>query len=224
MSSQDLWGPQKFLRVLQETSKSTVGNLIHYWNPVIPTFSPAKKMPFQRWDHSRKSTRWRKDFRSQSSQFIQTFTATVGMWCHPIDSSESSGYYMPNPSWNLGIRVALSPLISLYLCLCDVGHHHTLHSSRWQASRGEAAVLPCLIIVKPFPATLLCPGEGLLSFQSSSTLGSSLFACLGSPRRPHSTPELSVHCTYLPSSPSTLFLGWVVTSTRICTTGEKARK
>lgn len=45
------------------------------------------------------------------------------MWCHPIDSPESSGYYMPNPSWNLGIRVELSPLISLYLCLCDVSHH-----------------------------------------------------------------------------------------------------
>lgn len=114
-------------------------------------------MPFQRWDHSRKSTRWSKAFRSQSSQFIQIFTATVGMWCHPIDSPESSGYYMPNPSWNLGIRVELSPLISLYLCLCDVSHHHTLHSSRWQASGGEAAILPCLIIVKHFPAALPLP-------------------------------------------------------------------
>lgn len=60
---------------------------------------------------------------------------------------------MPNPSWNLGIRVALSPLISLYLCLCDISHHQP-YPSQFQVTGfrrrscsptmpGNSKALPC---------------------------------------------------------------------------------
>lgn len=77
------------------------------------------------------------------------------MWGHPIDSPESSGCYMPNLSWDWGIRVELSPLTSLYLCLGDVSHHRP-YPSQFQVTgfrrrscnpampdNNKAPTLPC---------------------------------------------------------------------------------
>lgn len=98
------------------------------------------------------------------------------MWCHPIDSPESSGYYMPNPSWNLGIRVELSPLISLYLCLCDVSHHQPYPSQFQVTGFRRRSCNPTMPDnSKALPCNSTCPGEGLLSFQSSSTLDSFVY-------------------------------------------------
>lgn len=77
------------------------------------------------------------------------------MWSNPIDSPENSGYYMLNLSWDWGIRVDLSPLTSLYLCLGDVSHHQP-YLSQFQVTgfrrrscnpampdNNKAPILPC---------------------------------------------------------------------------------
>lgn len=127
----------------------------------------------------------------------------------------------------LSVRVELSPLASLSICLGDVSHH-TLHSSRWQASVGDAVIPPCL---KNLIKRLLFSAALPLAWRRSPEpsvqlhLGSSFFDSLfGIPQGDTPCPR-TVGASYLsPQQPRYTFPGMGCDLNKNIYHGGKARK